>query len=241
MGNGVGKTGINQYRATISIWKICVPLDIDRDKYIKNCYLTGTVSLINENAEIVSNVKIGKLALQLVDFPDDNESTGSEIVCATAPYSGRLYVIDVYGTGRQAFNQEENQYRFFKTNEAGSAGILIDGNGNIILTVDGDSDNGAVTLNVTNQDRAGKLNVIVNGDILVENDGNTTIKTKRFEVGIEDKEPILLGQKTIDLLDELLTQLGQESAGPYPLLGASKYLDIKEKLEALKSAVSFTQ
>ncbi len=151
--DGIGKIGMSQDRDSVSVWRVCIPFDVDREVYIKNCFLTGTVCLTNENAEVQADVKIGKFALQLIDFPEDSTSQGSEVACATAPYSGQLYVIDVFYTASQYGAQKENQFHLYKTNGLGNAGILIDGNGNIILTVDGDEDNGVVTLNVTNQNR----------------------------------------------------------------------------------------
>ncbi len=204
--NGVGKTGMNDDRDPISIWRVYLPLEIGRSVYIRNCYLSGTITLINENGEIISNVKVGKLALQQIDFPIDEKEQGSEVACVKSPYSSQLYVIEVYHTNSQYSSQDENQYRFYKTNGIGTAGILIDGNGNIILTVDGDS----------------------------------TIKSKKIQLN-ESTEPILLGNKTVDLLNRILTQLGQESAGPYPLLGQSVYTDIKNDLEDLKSTLSFVK
>lgn len=215
--DSIGKTGINQDRDPISIWRVCVPFDIDREVYVKNCFLTGTVCLRNENAEIVPDVKIGKMALQLIDFPEDNVTDGSEVACITAPYSGRLYVTEVYYTSLQYGPQKENQYRFFKTNGSSSATVFIDGNGRVLITVNGD---GGI-INITSDD--------------------IKVGAKRFEIGGADAEPMLLGTMTVDLLDEILTQLGKESAGPYSLLGNSKYLEIKDKLEKLKSKISFTK
>lgn len=238
--NGVGKTGMNDDRDPISIWRVYLPLEIGRDVYIRNCYLSGTITLINENGEIISNVKVGKLALQQIDFPIDEKEQGSEVACVKSPYSSQLYVIEVYHTNSQYSSQDENQYRFYKTNGIGTAGILIDGNGNIILTVDGDTGQGNITIAVTNKDRAGNLNLIVNGNVLLENDGDTTIKSKKIQLN-ESTEPILLGTKTVQLISDLLDILGSESAGPYPLLHQTDYLNLKNNLEALKSTLSFVK
>jgi len=54
----------------------------------------------------------------------------------------------------------------------------------------------------------------------------------------ESEEPVLLGTKTVTLISDLLDQLGQESAGPYPLLGNAFYLNLKSRLEELKSQIS---
>lgn len=268
MSNGTGKIGMNDMRDSVSEWKVCIPSDVDREVYIKNCYLTGTVSITNENGETVHNIKVGKVNLQAIDFPELVDGLGSDVICVKAPYSSRLYIVEVFYTTQQYLNQSEDQYRFLKSNGAGTAGILIDGKGNIILTVDGDENSGNVKLNVSNKERKGKLDINVNGDIAIVNDGNTSIKTTtqinvEFNNGNDEKkstvnlsengvlvtsnkiqlnesdEPILLGQKTVDLISSILDQLSKESAGIYPLIGQPIYEQIKEKIDELKSTKSF--
>lgn len=267
--SGVGKIGLNQFRGTMSVWRVYLPVDVDRDRYIKTCFMTGTVSLVNENSEFKHNVKIGRMALQMVNFPKDTESFGSEVVCASMPYSGKLYVVDVYTSSSEFYDQEENQYRFYKTDDKGGyAELRVDGAGKILLTVDGEEVT-ELQIMVTNKDRSGRLKVNVNGEIMVVNDGTTTIQSsqditlEQYDGNEEDErtiiniikdqvkivskkillnegeEPILLGNKTIDFLTKLLDYLGKESAGPYPLLGNSNYIALKQDLEGLKSQLSF--
>lgn len=264
--NGIGKTGITQNRDSISIWRVYMPSDVDREVYIKTCFLTGTVTLINEGSEIVHRVKVGKLTLQSIDFPIDLDSLGSEVVCLSLPYSGQLRVVDVFASSSEYNDQQENEYRFYKKNDVGFAELKIDGNGKILLSVDSE-DVADITISVTNKDRAGKFNLNVNGELNVINDGTTliqstgniqleqiegeektsvniakdivTISTAKLVIN-SDEEPMLLGNKTIDtILSPLLDQLSIESAGPYPLLNQAKYAEIKSKLENIKSKKSF--
>lgn len=246
--NGIGKTGLNQNRDSISIWNVYLPFNTDREQYIKTCFLTGTVILINDNGE-QQRAKIGKLAIQTIVFPIDQNSVGSQVICLTAPYSGFLYVADVYTTSSEFHDQDENQYRLMKSNDSGFAELRIDGNGSLLLTVNSEqSSGGEIKINVTNKDRNGKLNINVNGELNIVNDGKILIQTTK-EVLVdspkiqlnESDEPILLGNKTTDLLQEILDTLNKESAGPYPLRSQAIYAQIKEKLDSLKSTKSFVE
>jgi hypothetical protein len=265
----IGKQGITGYRDAVSIWRVYLPYGIDREKYVKNCFLTGTVTLINENAETIHRVRIGKLALQMVDFPADEKSFGSEVVCLTLPYSGEVRVVDVF-SGKTDFNdQEENQFKVLKAVDGESAQLIIDGaKGRVAISVDSDADQGELNIQVSNSNRTAKMSVTVNGEIMVVNDGKTTVQSsqeiqleqydgndegektfvnvKKDQVKIESKkillndsdEPILLGNKTVDLMKQVLDQLAKESAGPYPLVGRSIYAQIAGKLNELKSKIS---
>lgn len=245
--NPIGKTGMNQNRDAISLWRVYLPVDVDRAEYIKTCYLTGTVTLTNENGEIIHKVKVGRLALQLITFPANEKLVGSEVSCLSLPYSGELRVIDVYATSSEFYDQEESQFRFTQSIDNGFAEMRIDGKGRILLSVDGEGDT-EVVLSVTNKNRTGKLTIIANGDISIQNDGNTVLKTTKQVLIDSPKillnqsdEPILLGKKTVQLLSDILDNLSKESAGPYTLRGAANYTALKQNLEALKSTISFVK
>lgn len=269
---GVGKTGMNQYRDPISVWKVYLPFEYDRAKYIKNCFRTGTVTLINDNAEIKHGVRIGRMALQFVEFPADINSFGSEVICATLPYSGDIRVVDVYSSKLEFFEQGEDQIKLSKGKSGEYAEVFIDGqNGRVNISVDSDDNKGELSISVTNVNRSAKMSVLVNGELMVVNDGKTTVQSsqeiqleqydgneeeektfvniKKDEVRIESKkillnesdEPVVLGNKLKDLLTKLLDQLGKESAGPYPLLGNSFYTNLKQELDKFLSELSFVK
>lgn len=232
MNNGIGISGLPVQRDPISIWRVYLPVDVDRDQYVKTCFLTGTVSLINSNAEVQHKVKVGRLVLQMLTFPIDNKSFGSEVLCVSLPYSGSLYIVDVYTSSSEFYDQKENQYRLIQATSNGFAEVRIDGNeGKIFLTVDGEQDT-EILINVVNKDKTGKVTVNANGQIKI-------IAPKIYLN--ESEEPMLLGNKTVQMISDILTQLGQESAGPYPLLGQSTYQQLKESLEQLKSTISFVK
>lgn len=284
------KHGIHDFRSPISEWRVYLPTDMDRDKYIKTCYLTGTISITNENAEVKHRVKIGQLALQLVRFPKESGELGSEVVCVASPYGRKLYIVDVYTSSSEFNDQEEDQFRLFKSNDnQGFSEIKIDGSGKIFLSVDGTDENAEINVMLSSTNKKAKFNLNVNGDIVVQNEGTTTLTSnqnvavkvndgkeggvesfvnikkdeinlvsqtgtsidiKKDEIKIistgkiylnDSEEPILLGKKTVQLLDDLLQQLGKESAGPYPLLGNPFYLQLAQQLEQLKSTISFVK
>jgi hypothetical protein len=248
--DSIGKIGMTQDRDSISIWRVCLPGDVDREVYIKTCYLTGRISLINDNGEVKHRVKVGKLAIQLIDFPNTTGTFGSEVACLTMPYSGELYVADVYQSSSNFADQKEYQYRFVKSNgEEGIAALIIDGKGKISLTVDGEDSDAGIDIKVTSVNKSAKLNLNVNGDIVVQNQGTVSVTSDREIRFItegkiylnQSDEPILLGNKTTELLSDLLDQLAKESAGPYPLLGQSIYPQIKQRLDELKSTISFVK
>lgn len=285
--NGVGKMGMNQDRDSVSEWYVALPKNQDRGEYVHKCFLSGTVSLINSNGEYQHRVKIDKTAIQTVVFPPDAKTLGSLVLCLSAPYSGQLYVVGVFGTTTEWNDQTESTYRFFKA-AGGTAELSVDGAGKISLSVDSEDDTSEVTVSVTSKNQAGKLKLLVNGDTLLQASGETQlISGKRVMVsqidesgttGVEltpgkvkagtpagaivqldgtdvkiitpeggkitlndSTEPVLLGAKTVQLLQDLLTQLSHETAGPYPLAGIATYAQLILKLDPLKSQIAFVK
>lgn len=233
------KKPIRFRRDAISRWFIYMPSDIDRNTYIQNCFRTGTVTLVDEWNEIQHRARIGKLALQSISFPKDIDSKGSEVICNSMPYSGQLYVVDVYYKADEFVDQTEESYRFIKTINGGIAELLIDGNGKINLNVDSEEVS-EVSINVTDKNKSGKFTVNVNGSATLNASKNVLINSPKISLN-ESDEPVLLGNKTVTLLENILKQLEKESAGPYPLLGRAVYTQIKERLDEIKSKISFVQ
>jgi len=229
LASGVSVYGLDQDRDSISVWRVVLGPGMDREAYLNQCYLTGTVSIANMNGEIINRVKIGRLSLQLIDFPNDSSSYGSEVICVKLPYSAELRVVDVYATEDQFQSQKEDQFIFQKRSNGSYAGQIIDGRGNITITVFSDSQTGTITITAIGSDKSGVVNISADGEVQVISPKINLNK---------DGEPMLLGTKVTDFLSNLLDQLGKESAGPYPLLGQQTYIQMKEKLDALKSTKS---
>lgn len=172
--------GFPDDRQAISEWNVYLPANTDRAAYISNCFLTNTVTLINTNGETVHRVRIGAVALQNVNFPATGDSIGSFVICATSPYSGRLFVLDVYNEIDEFTDQLEYQFRMIKSTSKGSAQMIIDGdNGIIQLSVDHETDGGIVSINISNKQASSQLKVTVNGDIAINATGNVTLDAQK--------------------------------------------------------------
>ncbi len=287
----------------ITLWAVSMPSDRDRDKYIKSCFSTSTISIANSNGQRVDRVPIPGSLLREIYFPTDTTKTGSLLLCGSIPYSRKLFVIQSYNDASTYSSGSDNVAVFKKYLNGKIVEIVLDANtGSIDLNVDSDTDGGEVNITVSNQSRTGTLNITVNGDVNLLNDGNVNVKSsKQISLQINDDstggqinsavltkdqivlktskdqvnsmtmtkdqitlkanedsgnaifmtkdkiqlnestEPMLLGQKTVQLISDLLDQLAKESAGPYPLLGNSVYTQIKSNIEALKSTLSFVK
>lgn len=184
---GFGMQGTGGIRAASSIWYVYMPIEEDRDKYVANCLRTATVSLINENNEVIHKVPVGKLSLQLLKFPTTPDKVGSPVLCANVPVHNKLFVVDVYNFQDEFNSIKEHEFRLVKETEGGLAEVTLDGEGGkLFLNVDGDL--GELYISVSNKDRAGKATIEVTGELNVINSGQTSIiSSEAVNLTIQDE------------------------------------------------------
>jgi hypothetical protein len=160
------------WRENISIWHVIVPADVDRDKYVKNCYNTSTISIVNNNGETLHKVPIGLLTIQLVKFPIDNESLGSPVVVGNIESQNQPVILDVLAWINDYSNNEEKTFRFGKYSNTGEGEITIRGKkGEIYITANGKDEGGKIVLDVKNNNGDAELEINVSGSC------NLTTKT----------------------------------------------------------------
>jgi len=286
----IGKT--SGFRNTSTLWRVYLPVDIDRSLYIKSCYNTSTVSLINDNSEIYSGVPVGKTCIQYIEFPEDSDQLGSHVMCITEPRSNKPFVIEVFNSSDEYDFVEENQHFIQQKTSSGSANISVDGlNGLVSISSNSNVSDSGVT--VSSHSESGDSSISLESDIVsvksstefsVESENKISLKVSdnqedelfgeiSYELGSgltyvdefdnsitiddnglkaiskkimlgEGSEPILLGQKTVDLVGDLITEIASSmvitSTGNQPLINSQKILAFKSKLDELKSNLSFT-
>lgn len=167
--------GIRGFRTSHSIWNVTIPVDEDRDEYIANCYRTSTVSLINQNAEVRNRIPIGKLAIQLIDFPIDDSQLGSPVICGNIIGHNQIFVLDVFNQEDEFTNLRENSFDLTKSKGNNTANFLVSGDsGDVLINVNSDQETGGkIYINASNSSNSGLLNIEVNGNINVVNTDST--------------------------------------------------------------------
>ena len=223
-----------------SIWYVTIPIDVDRETYIQNCFRTGTVSLINENAELINKVPVGKLAMSMIEFPKRYGQTGSPVACMNITKKNQLVVVDVYSFKNDISGvREENQFSISRRSDTATVQISGKANkGQLFINVDSDTDEGGeVYLNVSNNSKTGKLKLNIQGDIIVDSEGKVTINNTE-EVNINSElikhntgsEPMVLGDRLKTLLEDFIQEVSISTTAQGPLLNASKIAAFKAKV-----------
>lgn len=173
MKTSVLETGVRSFRSPISLWYVYLPSDKDRDEYISNCIRTNTITVVNTNGEVRSKVKIGRLAMQVLQFPESSSSVGSPVVCANVENKSQLLVIEVYDFEDEFVLINENEFAVSRKTQSSSAELRVQGSKGIVL-INVDSDNkegGKLIINVANSENAGEVALEVDGSVSVKANG----------------------------------------------------------------------
>ena len=209
----------SQFYVGIQYGYIILPSGVDRDTFIQQCYRWERVSVLLEGGGgVFHECYISRESLKDIDFPQNVEQLGSQVMFLTDIHSGHPIIFGVLSKEDESQLLKEGYFEWSK--KSGNDGVNISGDaklGVLNLSVDG----GTLTqLNITVSNKA--KNAVVNlrcrGDINVQMDG-------AFKIN-KGTEPMVKGT-------ELKTQL--DATNSY--LTTDLYSAIYSALQALDAVV----
>lgn len=223
-------------KAVCGLGSVIVPPDVDRQTYIDNCFSTETVSVMPEFGGMSFNrVPIALSALQNIEFPEEGNSFGSQVVFLYHPNTRAPFIIAVLDKKNELVGVEWKQFKLFKALGDNFVSVVGDGKrGNLYVTVRGTEDNagGQILVSVINPQNKGKIQVQVQGDIVIvgNNISMTCLTTK-----IVSKDSFEVQTDTAVVKAETKISLGKENYEPAVLGNKLKDDIIKPLLSALKT------
>ncbi len=238
----VGITSRRGHTYSSGIGRIMVPPQVDRDSFVKNCLLTGYVSIQPEFNNAIHRVKCDKGILQTLEFPTDTTELGSQVVYINLPKS-KLPVVIANISSITEYNQiSENQFDFSRSTEFGAVSIVGDGKGRLSISVSADKPkSGAIDVNLTSVDDSAKFTINVAGSVSLSASKQVDIKSPLINHN-SGAEPMVLGDTLLAKLSSLLDLLANEtvvtSIGLQPLVNAAQYSALKDELEEFLSTKS---
>jgi len=168
---------------------VAIPSDVDRGKYIRECYRTSTVSIFSEHNGFNNRVPIDKFSINFIKFPDDVNKFGTAVSFVLDPIHKKPIIVGIYHSGDEISNLKENQFRFgreFKGKFIEIAGSSEEGY--ISLNVITDK-GGKVSINVGSKDESGELDVKISGSVNITASCDTNIKQfGTFNLATIDKD-----------------------------------------------------
>jgi len=199
---GNRKYGVTTQRAGTRYYTgfgyVALPKDLDRDKYINNCLRTNSITILFENGGWADNVPVAKGLFEHIEFPDDPEKLGSQVVYSSLNATGWLFITAVLPKNNEVVVTNELQFVKQRSGSNGVVSIVGDALKQFVnITVSSFKKGmGSFNLSVSNPDKTAELNVRVKGS-----------KNSDIE-GSENKE--ILGTKTTTVSDKYVINVSED-------------------------------
>ena len=146
---------------------VILPSDVDRDKYVRNCYKTSTVSIYSEHNGFTNRVPVDKLVLGFIEFPTELNKFGSAVSFILEPLHKKPIIVGLYHTNDELSDIEEHQFSFKRSFNGNTVEITGAPDGRYISLNVGAEKAGEISLNVKSIDKSGKVSIDVDGDLNV--------------------------------------------------------------------------
>lgn len=153
-----------------------IPTDVDREKYIGECFRSSSVSLFTEHNGYFNRVPIDRFSLSFIDFPNKTNENGSAVSYHVDPVHKRPIITGIHFTNDELADLVEHQFKFKRI--LGNNQVEITGSPKekyIALNVNADKE-GNLSLNVNSHDDSGSINLNVEGTTQITSTQNTIVK-----------------------------------------------------------------
>lgn len=157
------------YEWGVGIAYTACPKDIDREEYLKDCFLNHRISIKTEDGGYYNRVPVGIDVLQHLDFPKEEDELGVAVVYITESQHkqpiviARLPKIDQVGDGREGMLKIGKSYGVDKIE------IIQDAkNGFLHFDVNAGKNQGIVKFNVDNDKNDCLFGIDVSGSIIAK-------------------------------------------------------------------------
>lgn len=171
---------------SIGVGYVTVPIDEDRENYIKSCYQESSIMMRGLEGNTYTRVSVSRQVLREISFPQDSNGLGSLVVFVTVPKENKMMVVASYDYQRIIADVlHEGQYKIKKEFGDNLAAIDLDAQG--------------TTLNLILKGIAGKMNIFA---LSPDNDAEFTDFTKGLREIFGTESVTVKSNKKIEMLVE---------------------------------------
>jgi hypothetical protein len=179
---------------------VVIPTDVDRDRYIGECYKTSTVSIYSEFNGYTNRVPIDAFTLNFIEFPKKVNELGTAVSFLLDPIHKRPIIVGKHHKQDELSDLKENQFKF-KRELNGNVVELVGSPDGKYLGINVSTDKaGEVFINVKSTDESGKVNINVDGECNITALTDTILKQygklKFITVNREDDDEYTVEEHT---------------------------------------------
>lgn len=197
---------------------IIVPPDVDRGEYIETCFRTETVSMYPEvGGTSYNNVPLALSALQDIEFPEEGDTFGSQVVYLLHPLQRTPIILAVVDKSDEMKDVGWKQFLLSKENHGDMVQVRGDARKGFLLfkVLSSSSSGGNIIVQLFKKDGTGKMTVQVQGDIIVYAKNSTIRCEDTFNIKAVNKIDFRLydDSSIIEIEKDIIRLNGGENEG----------------------------
>lgn len=179
-------------RNIAGIGYINLPLDIDREVYIRSVYRKGSISVALDDGGVIDDVLITKEALDRLVFPISSKELGSIVFWVNIPKKNQPVIVGTINKNNEFVNLNENEFSFKRESKFGFVEISGNGrNSDINFIVNHNQSRGKINIIASNKTGTAEVNVNVKGGMNIYTSKDINITTEEsFNLTVGDEETI---------------------------------------------------
>jgi hypothetical protein len=168
----LGVTGLSGENLSSGVGFVIIPPGIDKTEFIKDCFVSNTISIAGADFSQIHNVPVDKTVMQQIKFPDRVGEMGTAVVFLNLPKHNLPIVVACLKNQKDIFTTHENKIRHSKSSDSK------------IVDMDMDADDAKISLSVSGDELIPAIiELIIKGNNInnhfkLEVDGITFIKNK---------------------------------------------------------------
>ena len=175
---------IGQERDSSGTGYITIPIDLERDVYIRGVFETGKVMIVTSQNQIIRDASLSLELLEKINFPSNQNQIGSLISWINVPKTNQVLVTGTYLKPDEFYlNNEEFIYVEDKSNDSFSIKIIknLQKTGQYGISVTdkkGDDANILLKANSTSEGTGSEIKISSDGESYISSDKKTIIKSE---------------------------------------------------------------
>jgi hypothetical protein len=175
---------------------VIIPKDVDVDEYIKDCYLSNTITIYGGYGnQIFYNISIEEDALKRVNFPAQYGDYGSPVIWINIPIHEVPIIIGVLRFKDDKYSFEEQSYRLSRSYKNNHIDFNIRAQkGSVDLNIISGDEPANYTMKVVNSKKNSTISLYCKGFINLHSTDKITLKSeKSYEINTVNKKGEIQG------------------------------------------------
>lgn len=198
----IGQIPFADKKWSCGIAYVAIVRDVDRDKFITDCVLSGRISIRTEDGGIYHRCPVSKNIFNDIKWPEKWQDNGTPVVYVTDEKFQQPLVLGSLNFSDEIVDIKENGFKISREHRNNLVQLVgnTDSLGELLIFVEG-VDESKLSIKITNDSNKGLVDIDVDGGFelkTINNINNTSQSGIVNKVGVQDDESSTVSQTSTE-------------------------------------------